>query len=104
MKLSESLQGVLMTWMSRKPLVAGLKAGRFGQGYPTVSWYALLAGMGIFPDAAELQPPTEHQARHRLDTVDDFVERSALNFPDHRALLANIPPRSGDKALQTYLW
>jgi len=104
MKLSESLQGVLMTWMSRKPLAAGLKAGRFGQGYPIVSWYALLAGMGIFPDAHDLEPPTAHQARHRLDEVDDFVARSAMNFPDHRELLADIPPRIGDKSLQLYLW
>jgi len=104
MHLSESLQGVLMTWMSRKPLAAGLRAGRFGQGYPIVSWYALLAGMGIFPDAQDLQPPTAQQARHKLETVDDFVSRSALNFPDHRELLANIPPRVGDKTLQLYLW
>ncbi|HEY0956832.1 MAG TPA: tryptophan halogenase family protein [Roseateles sp.] len=102
MHLSDSLQGVLMTWMSRKPLAAGLKQGRFGQGYPIVSWYALLAGMGVFPD--ELQAPTPHQARHQLAAVDDFVARSAMNFPDHRELLAHIPPRVGDKTLQLYLW
>lgn len=104
MNLSASLQQVLMTWMSRKPLAPSLRAGRFGQGYPIVSWYALLAGMGLFPDAEDLQPPTAHQARHRLSAVDDFVRRSALNFPDHRELLADIPPRVGDKTLQLYLW
>ena len=104
MRLSDSLQGVLMTWMSRQPLAPALRAGRFGQGYPIMSWYALLSGMGIFPDAQDLQPPTAHQARHRLDSVDDFVSRSALNFPDHRELLADIPPRLGDKSLQVYLW
>lgn len=102
--LSESLQGVLMTWLSRKPLIAGLQAGRFGQGYPVVSWYALLAGMGIFPDADELQPPSPHQARHDLAAVDDFVRRSALNFPDHRELLGHIPPRHRGSTLQLYLW
>lgn len=102
MHLSDSLQAVLMTWLSRKPLAAALKQGRFGQGYPIVSWYALLAGMGLFPD--DLQPPTADQARHRLDAVDDFVARSASNFPDHRELLANIPPRLGDARLQLYLW
>jgi hypothetical protein len=104
MALSPSLQQVLMTWMSRKPLAPALKSGRIGEGYPIVSWYALLAGMGIFPDAQDLQPPTAQQARHRIEAVDDFVARSALNFPEHRALLANIPPRVGDKALQLYLW
>jgi hypothetical protein len=104
MHLSDSLQGVLMTWLSRKPLVAALKAGRFGGGYPTVSWYALLAGMGIFPDPQELQPPTAHQARHRLDAVDDFIARCVTNFPDHRELLADIPPGPGDKVMQIYTW
>jgi len=104
MNLSDSLQQVLMTWMSRKPLAPALKAGRCGQGYPIVSWYALLAGMGIFPDPQDLQPPSAQQARHRLDAVDDFVARSALNFPDHRELLARIPPRAGDRSLQLYLW
>ncbi|MGQ3053542.1 MAG: tryptophan halogenase family protein [Roseateles sp.] len=104
MQLSDSLQAVLMTWMSRKPLMAGLKAGRFGQGYPTVSWYALLAGMGIFPDAQDLTPPTAEQARHDLAAVDDFIARSAGNFPDHRELLANIPPGNSGKALQIYAW
>lgn len=104
MNLSESLQTVLMTWMARKPLAAALKAGRCGHGYPIVSWYALLAGMGIFPEAEDLRPPSAHEGRHRLDAVDDFVARSSLNFPDHRELLANIPPRVGDKTLQLYLW
>lgn len=104
MNLSESLQQVLMTWMSRQPLAPVLRAGRCGQGYPIVSWYALLAGMGIFPDPQDLHPPTAQEARHRLDAVDDFVARSALNFPDHRSLLSDIPPRAGDRSLQLYLW
>ncbi len=60
--------------------------------------------MGIFPDASEMRPPTPQEARHRLDAGDDFVARSARNFPDHRDLLAHIPPRVGDKTLQIYLW
>lgn len=104
MRLSESLQGVLMTWLSRKPLVAALKAGRFGGGYPVVSWYALLAGMGVFPERGDLRLPTAHEARHRLDAVDDFIARSAGNFPDHLALLADIPPRLGRDGLQIYTW
>lgn len=104
MNLSDSLQAVLMTWMSRKPLVVSLKTGRFGQGYPAVSWYALLAGMGIFPDAGDLTPPTAQQARHDLAAVDHFIARSLDNFPDHRELLANIPPGNSDKLLQVYAW
>lgn len=104
MALSPSLQGVLMTWMSRQPLAPALRAGRFGQGYPIVSWYALLAGMGIFPEGHDLRVATPQEARHRLEAVDDFVARSASNFPEHRALLSDIPSRVGDKTLQLYLW
>ena len=58
----------------------------------------------MFPDAQELTPPTAAQGRHDLGAIDDFVQRSARNFPDHRELLGRIPPRAGDKTLQTYLW
>ncbi len=104
MKLSPSLQGVLMTWMSRQPLAPALRAGRFGQGWPIMSWYALLAGMGVFPGTEESPLAGAATARHRMAAVDAFVSRSAMNFPEHRTLLADIPPRLGDKSLQTYLW
>lgn len=104
MHLSDSLKGVLMTWMSRKSLIPGLKAGRFGQGYPAVSWYALLAGMGVFPDAEDLTPPTTAQARHDLTAIDDFIAHCLRHFPDHRALLADIPPGNSHRLLQTYAW
>ncbi len=104
MNLSDSLQAVLTTWMSRQSLAQALRKGGFGQGYPILSWYALLCGMGIFPDAEGRLSPSAQLERHRLDSVDDFVFRSALNFPDHRELLAAIPPRLGDQSLEVYLW
>lgn len=102
--LSESLTGVLRTWMDRKPLVAGLKKGLFGHAYPTVSWYALLAGMGIFPHPQDLRPPTPKQAQHDLAALDNMLARSATNYPDHRALLQDIPARATEGTLQLYLW
>ncbi|TQD49724.1 tryptophan 7-halogenase [Lysobacter aestuarii] len=102
--LSESLVQLLRTWMARKPIIGGLRQGQFGNAYPVVSWYCLLAGMGIFPDAASLQAPTPLQAQHNLAAIENLIERSALNFPDHRGLLADIPPRPKEDALQLYLW
>lgn len=102
--LSESLVRVLRTWMDRKPLIPGLKKGLFGQAYPTVSWYCLLAGMGIFPDPEDLQPPTPRQAQHNLAALDNLLERSAANYPDHRTLLQDIPARVSEETLQLYLW
>jgi len=44
------------------------------------------------------------KARHNLAAIDNLLERSAANFPEHRALLANIPPRPTEASLQLYLW
>jgi tryptophan 6-halogenase len=69
-----------------------------------MSWYALLAGVGLFPDADQLHPPTADEARHSLAAIDNLLERSALNFPDHRELLKSIPAKSRERSLQLYLW
>jgi hypothetical protein len=74
-----------------------------GKGYLVVSWYAILAGMGIFPDRRSLRSPTAAEARYSLAAIDDLLERSAANYRDHRAVLEDIPPRRTG-ALQVYLW
>ncbi|HJW46016.1 MAG TPA: tryptophan 7-halogenase, partial [Lysobacter sp.] len=76
----------------------------FGHAYPTVSWYCLLAGMGIFPDAQDLRLPTPKQAQHNLAALDNLIERSAMNYPDHRTLLQDIPVKVPEETLQLYLW
>lgn len=99
-KLSEPLERLLRTWLSRRPIAGGLQQGTYGRGYPIMSWYCLLAGNGLFPDAptATAQPVVD------LAAVDNLLERSAANFPEHRALLAAIPPRPTEASLQLYLW
>ena len=73
---------VVTLWARDAALVAALKAGRFGGGYPTVSWYALLAGMGVFPDPQDLKPPTEPPKDEdagkakRRGGVDDYLADS----------------------------
>jgi hypothetical protein len=68
-----------------------------------MSWYALLAGSGVFPDE-DLRPPTAAEAAHDPITIDNLLSRSALNFPDHRELLGRIPPKPKERALQLYQW
>jgi tryptophan 6-halogenase len=101
--LSDPLRELLGTWLARQPLVGGLQKGRFGYGFSTMSWYALLAGVGVFPDE-DLRPPTAAQAVHDPATIDNLVSRSALNFPDHRELLRNIPPRAKEPTVRLYQW
>jgi glycine/D-amino acid oxidase-like deaminating enzyme len=103
-RLSPALEQLLRTWLTSRNIVPGLTKGTFGGGYPIVSWYALLAGMGILPQADELRPPTAEEAQFPMAAIDDFVERSALNFPDHRELLGAIPPKRQGASVQIYLW
>jgi len=100
--LSAGLKDLLTVWMRGQRLSVELRRGRFGQSYPIFSWYCLLAGMGIFPD--DLRPPRPDDAVHDLREIDDLLQRSALNFADHAALLADIPPRPASRPLSLYLW
>jgi hypothetical protein len=102
--LSEPLQRLLKAWLSRRPIIPGLQNESFGQGYPIMSWYSLLAGMGVFPDQLDLRQPTPAEARHSLAEIDNLIERSAMNYPDHRELLKCIPSRLTEPTLQAYLW
>jgi 2-polyprenyl-6-methoxyphenol hydroxylase-like FAD-dependent oxidoreductase len=102
--LSNPLKQLLATWLSSKPIIPGLKKGVFGQGYPTMSWYSLLAGVGLFPDPQDMRPPTPEEAQHDLEQIDNLIERSAMNYPDQRELLQRIPLKPTEPSLQVYLW
>jgi len=75
-----------------------------GKGYPVFSWYCIMSGMGIFPDADALRAPTRKEARYKMSEIDNLLERSAKNFPRHRDLLAAIPEKRKEDALQIYFW
>ncbi|HKT41447.1 MAG TPA: tryptophan halogenase family protein [Rhodanobacteraceae bacterium] len=101
--LSAPLQQLLRTWLSRRPIAAGINDGTFGRGYPVMSWYSLLAGVGLFPDDNETRSPTPHEAKYSLAEVDSLIDRSAMNFPDHRAFLQAIEPKP-ERSLQVYFY
>ena len=77
---------------------------RAANAYPTFSWYCILTGMGIFPDAADLRPATAREARFNLAEIDNLLTRSTRNFRDHRQVLEAIPARRADESLQIYFW
>src|SRR6202012_3910296 len=58
-RLSDPLRELLGTWLSRQPLVGGLRKGRFGYGGSTRAGFVLLAGVGVFPDEALRAPTAE---------------------------------------------
>ena len=87
--LSEPLQVLLRTWLAAQPIAPGIENGSIGTGYPALSWYCLLAGVGLFP---EVDPARAAQGSGGdLAGIADLIERSALNFPEHRARLRDIP-------------
>jgi len=102
-RISDALKQLYSMWASGKTIVPGVLKQTIGKGYLVVSWYAILAGMGIFPDPRSLRSPTAAEARYNLAGIDDLLERSAANYRDHRAVLEDIPPRRTG-ALQLYLW
>jgi hypothetical protein len=63
-----------------------------------------MAGMGIFPDPDTLHAPQGKEAKYRMGDIDNLLERSSLNYRDHREVLENIPPRRRGDSLQVYFW
>ncbi len=102
--ISDPLKKLYSVWMSGRSIAPGVREQAIGKGYPVFSWYSIMAGMGIFPDAQQLRAPTGAEARYNMAEIDDLLERSAANYPDHREALADIPRRRGGDALQIYLW
>jgi len=104
MNLSDSLKQLLSLWLGGKNIAPAVRRQELGKGYPVVSWYAILAGMGIFPESQDLRPPSAEEARYRMDEIDDLLNRSAPNYRDHREALENIAPKRNGTSLQVYFW
>jgi tryptophan 6-halogenase len=102
--LSDALLQLYGLWMSGKSIAADVGRQAIGKGYPVFSWYCIMAGMGLFPDARDLRPATAAEKRYRMDEIDNLLQRSALNFRAQRDVLANIPKRSEERSLQIYFW
>jgi tryptophan 6-halogenase len=102
--LSDDLKKLYSAWMAGKSISAGVAQQVIGKGYPVFSWYSIMAGMGIFPDEQHLRPPTPEEACYDMAEIDNLLDRSAGNYPDHRDALARIAPRRTDPTLQIYFW
>jgi hypothetical protein len=104
LRLSEPLKHLLNLWMSGKGIAPPVRQQVIGKGYPVFSWYSIMAGMGIFPDRTALHAPKDKEDYYRLTDIDDLLDRSELNYRDHREVLENIPPRRHGDSLQVYFW
>ena len=102
--LSDALKELYELWMGGRSIAPAVGQQRLGKGYPVFSWYAIMAGMGIFPERSDLRPPSAQEARFSLEEIDNLLARSAANYPEHRAALGHIPPRRSEPTLQVYFW
>lgn len=85
--LSESLQRIFECWFSQGDLKQEIANQDIAKYYSLTSWICLLGGYGNYPSPQSLKPPQADLQRFDLAVIDDFVERCALNFRDHRAVL-----------------
>src|SRR6202790_3895119 len=104
LRLSDPLKLLLSLWMSGKSIGPPVRQQVLGKGYPVFSWYSIMAGMGIFPDAPTLHAPKGQENTYRLTAIDNLLDRSELNYRGHRDVLENIPPRRTSDSLQIYFW
>jgi flavin-dependent dehydrogenase len=86
--LSDSLKSIMTCWFTGGDLEREIAEQGIAGYYAAASWHCLLAGYGNFPDDARLRPPAAPGAD--MAAIDDFTRRCALNFRDHRAVLAEL--------------
>lgn len=103
-RLSAPLQELFRMWLSGRNIVPDVSQQKLGKGYPVFSWYCILSGMGIFPEPEQMRAPTPREARYRMAEIDNLLARSALNFRGQKEVLAAIPPKVREEALQIYFW
>jgi hypothetical protein len=101
--ISEPLKELYAMWMSGKSIAPDVGRQRLGKGYPIFSWYCILAGMGIFP-ARESLRAANGSAHYDVEEIENMLERSTLNFPRQKDVLARIPAKPREKSLQIYFW
>jgi tryptophan 6-halogenase len=88
--LSDNLKAVMTDWFRGEDLGATVAELDIGKYYSSLSWHCLLAGYGTFPDDAKITPPGDDIVHVDMDAHDDFLQRCAMNFTDHKALLTTL--------------
>ncbi len=88
--LSDPLKAVITSWFTGADLEEDIHKIGIAQYYAPLSWHSLLAGYGAFPDDSKMTPPEQGLPVANMAHVDDFIQRCALNFKNHDALLNTL--------------
>lgn len=84
-RLSDDLKAVMTAWFTGRDLPEEIARLGIGGYYAPLSWGCLLAGYGVFPDPAKLQPSPPVVD---LVAIDRLLDRCLLNFRPHADVLA----------------
>ena len=93
--ISNNLKKIVQCWVAGDDLNKALIQPGMVSFYPPVSWHAILAGYGIFP---ELAKPTQliekfgdsvidAAQKYDLAHIDQFIQRCSVNFADHQQFI-----------------
>jgi hypothetical protein len=93
--ISNNLKKIVQCWVAGDDLNKALVKPGMVSFYPPVSWHAILAGYGIFPELVEQKLLTEKfgtnvlDAAHKYDLahIDQFIQRCSVNFADHQQFI-----------------
>lgn len=85
--ISNQLKHIVKGWMAAEDITQIIQQAKIQSYYPPFSWLCILAGYGIFPNQLTDVPQDNAAHKYDLDYVDDFIQRSSLNFNDHKTFL-----------------
>ena len=93
--ISNNLKKIVQCWVAGDDLNKALVQPGMVSFYPPVSWHAMLAGYGVFPELTAQNLLTEkfgHSAidaaqKYDLAHIDQFIQRCSVNFADHQQFI-----------------
>lgn len=92
--MSDSLKSLFGTWLQGQDMSAEVIRQDIERYYPVGSWYALMAGMGLFPNVAPASVVDAAVFARQRTEMKEFMRRCALNFRPQAEVLAAMSPAS----------
>jgi len=93
--ISNNFKKIVQCWVAGDDLNKALVKPDMVSFYPPVSWHAILAGYGIFPDLVKQQSLTDKYSESAIATankydlahIDQFIQRCSMNFDEHQSFI-----------------
>ena len=95
--ISTNLKKMVQAWLKGEDLHKVITQAKIVSFYPPVSWHAILAGYGVFPEINQQRSFSQQANKYDLAHIDQFIARSASNFKDHKVFLNNLCNNSTNK-------